>query len=633
VLATPDSSGYRLKKFLLRNRFTVAATTAVFVALVVGLAGALWQAGVAREQARVAKQEAARAEAVKEFLVSLFRKSTRAQADPVKARNMSVQELLQESVPRVRAALSDQPQIKMELLSTIGEILADLDQRQSAYELFAEADQLLRAMPSAPLDTQFSVLQGFATSAMISGKRDDAVNAYRRLMALAEPPNQPGEQLKLRIYSTAIGSGMVDFAEEVARLRKGLAIAESSFANTPLHFNVVARLAMIHASNTRWPEALSFATRAVELFPASGSVDYQQYLQVRGALGIAMATQGRLREAISHLQDTLAEFDRRYGSELPRARFFRSVHANLLAAHGRTGDAARVFERLIGEFKPGVAPTYSQLSSLGHVALMRRDMGDLPGAVASLTRFPGQLKLMEAEDRIAAMNYALVLATAAELDGQSARADEMLALIDRFNEGKTATFLKGNFVYRTVAARIYLLRGDHGRARDALGFNGNVFGPDAPVPAEFNEEFIHVSTEAVELFRQAGEHQRARDTALRAIKLIEGTTTPADYPFHYASLLQVAGKALAAQQDYAGCVGFLEKAVGLQQAHHVAGSPWLMQSRLALAECELQRGQAARAATLVKAVRVSLRGQSMKLPAIAAKANALDSQLAGSAKR
>lgn len=62
VLARPDSFGYRARKFVGRNRMAVGAAAAVLLSLVGGLAAALWQAEVAREHARVAEAERARAE-------------------------------------------------------------------------------------------------------------------------------------------------------------------------------------------------------------------------------------------------------------------------------------------------------------------------------------------------------------------------------------------------------------------------------------------------------------------------------------------------------------------------------------------------------------------------------------------
>ncbi len=72
IAAQPDSRSYRIKKFALRNRLMVGSVSTVLLALVAGLALALWQAGVAREQARLAQAQTLRAERVKDFLISLF---------------------------------------------------------------------------------------------------------------------------------------------------------------------------------------------------------------------------------------------------------------------------------------------------------------------------------------------------------------------------------------------------------------------------------------------------------------------------------------------------------------------------------------------------------------------------------
>jgi non-specific serine/threonine protein kinase/serine/threonine-protein kinase len=62
VRAHKDTFGYRASKFVRRNRLGVAAALLVFLALVIGLGIAAWQANVAAEQARVARAERAKAE-------------------------------------------------------------------------------------------------------------------------------------------------------------------------------------------------------------------------------------------------------------------------------------------------------------------------------------------------------------------------------------------------------------------------------------------------------------------------------------------------------------------------------------------------------------------------------------------
>ncbi len=62
VEAAPPSAAYRLRKFARRHKGPVLAAGAVTIALVAGLAGTLWQAGVAAQQRDRARSEAIRAD-------------------------------------------------------------------------------------------------------------------------------------------------------------------------------------------------------------------------------------------------------------------------------------------------------------------------------------------------------------------------------------------------------------------------------------------------------------------------------------------------------------------------------------------------------------------------------------------
>ena len=68
VLAHPPSRWYRTEKFIARHRGGVVITTALLLAIFVSLAAALWQAHVAR-------REAQRADATRDFVVALLRKT------------------------------------------------------------------------------------------------------------------------------------------------------------------------------------------------------------------------------------------------------------------------------------------------------------------------------------------------------------------------------------------------------------------------------------------------------------------------------------------------------------------------------------------------------------------------------
>ncbi|MEO6408335.1 MAG: protein kinase [Burkholderiaceae bacterium] len=150
VRAQPDSAWYRTRKFIGRNRTAAAAAVVVLATVVSAGAVSLWQAAVAREQTRIAEKEAKTAEAVQNFLEGIFRTSGGDQADPVKARQRTAKELLDEGAARVDKELEDAPQAKMRVLATLASIYDDLGETERTADLQRKRLELIeRTVPAA----------------------------------------------------------------------------------------------------------------------------------------------------------------------------------------------------------------------------------------------------------------------------------------------------------------------------------------------------------------------------------------------------------------------------------------------------------------------------------------------------
>ncbi len=137
INARPDTSGYRIRKFVLRHRLGAAATALALIALVASFGTALWQARIARDQAHeanrqraLAEQHLARAEAqarraeeTKRFVVSLLKAG-----NPELSRSgaqTSAVDLIRDAALRVDA-LNDAPDTQAELQVAIGHGLISL---------------------------------------------------------------------------------------------------------------------------------------------------------------------------------------------------------------------------------------------------------------------------------------------------------------------------------------------------------------------------------------------------------------------------------------------------------------------------------------------------------------------------
>ena len=154
VFARPDTLAYRLLREARRHRVPLAAgaivtaafglalgfgaTALVVAALLAGLGAALWQARRAREQARIASEEARTALAVQEFLEGIFRTHSRSQADPLRARQRSAKDLLHAGAERISDALRNTPRARLRVLKTLADMHVDIGELDRAAQLLEQ---------------------------------------------------------------------------------------------------------------------------------------------------------------------------------------------------------------------------------------------------------------------------------------------------------------------------------------------------------------------------------------------------------------------------------------------------------------------------------------------------------------
>jgi serine/threonine-protein kinase len=139
IAAQPDSRWYRTRKYAQRHAWALTAAGAVVLALSVGLGLALWQA-------REARQEAAKANAIKDFLVGLFENGDVEQADALRKRQQTVEQLLVNSANALGTQLKDQPQVRVELQGVVGGLLHNLAIEDEAINLRKQRVAQLESM-------------------------------------------------------------------------------------------------------------------------------------------------------------------------------------------------------------------------------------------------------------------------------------------------------------------------------------------------------------------------------------------------------------------------------------------------------------------------------------------------------
>jgi eukaryotic-like serine/threonine-protein kinase len=146
VSARPDSAGYRLRKFIRRNRLPVAAGSAIALGLLIGIVRE-------RELRGRAEAEARKAVAVQDYLVSVF-----GAADPLappesRPEETTARALLDHGAARIDTALGGEAEVRATLRTALGQVYANLalyDKAASQFDrALAERRGVLRAKDPA----------------------------------------------------------------------------------------------------------------------------------------------------------------------------------------------------------------------------------------------------------------------------------------------------------------------------------------------------------------------------------------------------------------------------------------------------------------------------------------------------
>jgi serine/threonine-protein kinase len=157
VRARPDTASYRLTRFLRRHWIGASASAAVLLALVAGAGLALWQA-------RIAQEEALRAEAVSAFMTRVFES---AKPENAAGAEITAQSLLETASQRIERELAAQPAVRARLYATLGQAWFYIGDYARAVELHESGRALVAADDRA---TQVALLRGLAQAELATGQ-------------------------------------------------------------------------------------------------------------------------------------------------------------------------------------------------------------------------------------------------------------------------------------------------------------------------------------------------------------------------------------------------------------------------------------------------------------------------------
>ncbi len=367
VQAVPPRFAYRAGKFLRRHRIPVAAAVAIFTVL--GIA-----TGVSLAQARAARQEAERAEAVKQFIVSLFQE---ARPEESKGEPVTAISLLDGGSKRIATELTNQPRTAGELYNSIGNAYLYLGdfatarkRLESALELLPPDGETLRPRFDVLVDLvdmashQADVLNGTKWAKEAVALRDRILRSesrwWRRIAAAPQFRTYFGDaaqDIESRAEDLDLARArLLDYSgskQPGIELRRAVAMARQA---RPGEHETRIRIALndyalaLYADDQN-EEAVKRLRQLVTDHERRHGVGDAAILRARHNLSLALRKLDQLAEAEKFARENAAIAARVMPSTHPMNAYVMNALAGILRLQGRYREAALWYVRARGVFK------------------------------------------------------------------------------------------------------------------------------------------------------------------------------------------------------------------------------------------------------------------------------------------
>ena len=316
VSARPPSRIYRFSKLVRRNKLAFAASTAVVMALVIGIVVSTWQAARAYRAEQAAKEEKDSAEAMLKFFLD-------------------------------NVIAAGRPE-------TLGK---DVTLRQA---IDAAESQIAKTFQDRPL-LETSIRKKLGSTYNILGEPALAVQQLELAMALAQEKLGPEHPLTISALDT-LGGAYIDagkpekilpFFEEVFRLRKAKLGPEHPDTLDSMH-----RLARAYSDAGKLQQALVLNEETFRLTKIRFGPEHPNTLFSMQGLGVVYLRQKKHEQAAALFEEILKLQKAKLDPDHPDVLIGLSNLAGTYSNQGNNEKAVAVFEELVELYKAKIGPEH-----------------------------------------------------------------------------------------------------------------------------------------------------------------------------------------------------------------------------------------------------------------------------------
>lgn len=348
VVARADTTGYRLRKFIRRNRVLVTATALVFLSLSAGLAVALWQAQRARTEATRATVEAATSEQVKQFLATVFVASD-PREEPGGA-EVTARELLARGAERV-GELEGEPAVQAELMDVLGNVYASLGLYREARSLLEQALAKRRVLRGAEHKEVATSMMSLAGLLIDMGAFREAEPHYRDALAMRRRllgPDHIDVAAALNDLALLLLTSRDAHEEAEPLLRESLAIQRRHYTEPhPTVAISLANLAGVMRDRKAYDQAERLYREALSMKRQLFGTEHASVAASLSTLALVLRDKGATDEAETLMRESLAIRQRLFGEEHDLTAGSRFQLAQLLLTTGAADEAEPLFRQAL----------------------------------------------------------------------------------------------------------------------------------------------------------------------------------------------------------------------------------------------------------------------------------------------
>jgi serine/threonine-protein kinase len=593
VIAQPESTWYRAKKFVSRRRWAVISVGSVVLALAAGLSAALWQAHVARRQTQVAT-------AMEKFLEDIFRANSSFQDDPVKARQTTARELLDIGARKIDDELAGQPEAKFSILNTLGSMYFDLglsDQSVAMQHKRVDLARRLYGNNSMELAEALTDLgSALHASSSVSEREGVLLEAKRILDQRRDFRSEQRGSLSIMLaehYESSDVQRALDYSRQAVDVYRKYPrqpmLAESLYeeaiilsvlaqprqaepllaeavqvsarldgdpnANLPRFYAYLGETQQELTEFTGAEESLRRAALAARKINGEDHIDT---LETELRLGIFLGTTSRTTEGLEHIERAKQILLRTKGAEDP---FFAP---QVFLEYGRA-------LANMGRWEEGLSYVLKAVEN-------RRK--NRPG-----TRYLAQMLQLQASILIDLGRYT----------------EAQRALDDADEIAKKVNY-PTPYIAADERARLLIATGRAGEADSAL----DTFHPPTPIPGTLELDSLRVHVSRAENAFARGDNENAARLAAKVLQELSATSARDYVKWLEARAAFVQGRADLQLGHPGDALPLLLRVVELRQSTVDAVSPALAMARIGLADCYLDLGDSAKAMDLAGAAKQAL---------------------------